>query len=79
MDEASSGKAPPLPGAPPPGTRIGRYELAVLVREDDAGTVWLAREKTAAQGTPSERLVALRLLSSRLAGDSRFSEILVRK
>src|SRR5580698_2922695 len=68
MDEAAKGKVPPLA----PGARIDRYELVVLVREDDAGCVWLAREKTAA----AERLVALRFASPALAGDARFRELL---
>ena len=56
-----------------PGGRIGRYELALLVRDDDAGSTWLAREKTA---TGSERLVALRTPLPRLAADERFRALL---
>src|SRR5580704_2655383 len=69
MDEPAKAKVSPLV----PGARIDRYELVVLVREDDAGCVWLAREKTAAS---AERLVALRFASPALAEDERFRELL---
>ena len=69
MDEAAAGKVPPIA----PGARIDRYELVLLVREDDAGSVWLARENAPAK---AERLVALRFASAKLAEDTRFRELL---
>ncbi len=74
MEEGSAPKDT-LPDSLPlaAGTRLGRYDLAVAVREDDAGSVWLAREPTAGG---SERLVALRIASRALALDSRFRELL---
>ena len=76
MDEASPAGTPP-PSARSPrsvrGARVGRYELVFLVREDGAGSVWLAREKTP---TGAERLVALRVVSPTLAGDERFRDLL---
>jgi eukaryotic-like serine/threonine-protein kinase len=76
--EASSGKGPP--GSRPssfatfaPGRKIGPFEIALLVREDDAGSAWLASEKTAA-GT--ERLVALRTAAPTLGADERFCALL---
>jgi serine/threonine-protein kinase len=68
MDEAQA-QAPPLA----PGARIGRYELAVLVCEDDVGSVWLAHEELAG-GT--ERVVRLRFPSPGLAADERFRVLL---
>jgi serine/threonine protein kinase len=78
MEDEGSAKMRPSPAALPVpermvGSRVGRYELVVGVREDDAGSVWLAREIGGARG---ERLVALRFPSPSLSVDPRFRELL---
>ena len=45
MVEAAAGKVPPIVS----GARIDRNELVLLVREDEAGSVWLARENAPAK------------------------------
>ncbi len=76
MDEAFSRTPSSLSraiAALAPGAWLGRYELALRIRDDDAGTIWLAYETTKA-GT--ERAVALRVASPRLSADGGFLPLL---
>jgi hypothetical protein len=69
--------SPGLPGALPEtltaGTRLGRYELAARVRDDEAGSLWLAHEEMPAG---AERIVGLRIAAPGLAADQLFRELL---
>lgn len=56
-----------------PGDRVGRYELLCVLRQDQATTTWLARQR----GTRRfEKLVALRTLQPAFAGDAAFVAVL---